>query len=359
MGRMKTRYSSSGFVLVTTLMIVSLAVVLISFIINRSTVFFPLARTTIDREKAKELALGGLQFSLSQLAYADVIQSEEKRGAKTSPDQKPEAPNTLNQARQMLKNLVPVLNKWLTIKLDSARDGIDGEIKVCIASEDGKINLNELYDFQRHEFVGKGKEQEELKKLLQEILSSIKKAGTEDLFQSLEAFLKERNDKLRDITELLSIKSFALFKNELFYNPDTQGSGNKKSLYLNDLFTLWSRKGTMDPWLLSSSVCALLNLAELKKGPVADAIKNFKGSYSWPADWNSIFSKLYKKDFNSLPKGITRILSVNFGPETFSVLSYGTVGQITHRLYAIVERDTTNREAKEPAKVTIKKLYWV
>ena len=33
-------------------------------------------------------------------------------------------------------------------------------------SEDGKINLNELYDFQKHTFVGNAKEQEELKKAI-------------------------------------------------------------------------------------------------------------------------------------------------------------------------------------------------
>ena len=91
----------------------------------------------------------------------------------------------------------------------------------------------------------------------------------------------------------------------------------------------------------------------------AEALKKFKGSYTWPADWNDIFSKIYKKDFNSLPKGIATLFGSTFGPETFSVLSYGTVGQITHRLFAIVERDTTDREDKEPAKVLIKKLYWI
>jgi hypothetical protein len=356
---MKIKCASNGFVLVATMLILSLAVVLITFIINRSTVFFPLARTTIDREKAKELALGGLQLASSQLAYADVVETEEKEGTKTPEAQKHAANNTLNQSKQMLKVLVPVLNKWQTIKLDEGKDGVDGEIKICIVSEDGKINLNELYDFQKHEFIGNGKEKEELKKLLQELLGNIKRAGTQDLFQSLETFLKERDDKLRDVTELLTIKSFATFKNDLFYSPDSASNKDKKTLYLNDIFTLWSRKRTIDPWLLSASLCSLMNLSELKKGPFADAIKNFKGSYSWPADWNNTFSKLYKKDFNSLPKGITGLLGTQFGPETFSVLSYGTVGQITHRIYAILERDTLDREAKEPAKITIKKLYWI
>ena len=92
---MKTQCASHGFVLVTTLLILSLAVVLISFLINRSTVFFPLARITIDREKAKELALGGLQLALSQIAYADVVETENKQGAKSPDTEKTEANNTL------------------------------------------------------------------------------------------------------------------------------------------------------------------------------------------------------------------------------------------------------------------------
>jgi hypothetical protein len=106
-------------------------------------------------------------------------------------------------------------------------------------------------------------------------------------------------------------------------------------------------------------VRTLLDLPEMNKDVAANALKTFKGSYSWPADWNNTFAKIYKKDFNTLPKEITRLLASTFGPETFSVLSYGTVGQITHRLFAIVERDTTDREDKEPAKIIIKKLYYM
>ena len=79
---MNIERAHNGFILITTLMILSLAMVLISFMINRSTVFFPLAQTVIDREKAKELALGGLQLASSQLAYADVVEKEEKEKPK-------------------------------------------------------------------------------------------------------------------------------------------------------------------------------------------------------------------------------------------------------------------------------------
>ena len=362
---MTTERACNGFILITTLIILSLAMVLVSFIINRSTVFFPLAQTVIEREKAKELAFGGLQLASSQLAYADVVQKEEKSEAKTSgkQDEQKQAENKGGaEPKQLLKTLMPVLNKWQTIKLDFAKDGIDGEIKICVMSEDGKINLNELYDFQKHAFVGNAKEQEELKKLLQEIFGTIKKAsGSEGLFESLETFLKERDDKLRDVSELLMIPAFSTFKHDIFYTPDKQGSSDKekKPLYLNDIFTVWTSKRTLDPWLLSYSVRTILDLPDANQGIVSNALKNFKGSYTWPTDWNNTFSKIYKKDFTTLPKGIAILLGSTFGPETFSVLSYGTVGQITHRLFAIVERDTTDRDDKEPAKILIKKLYWI
>lgn len=352
--------SNRGFVLVTTLMILSLAMVLIAFLINRSTVFFPLVQTCIDREKAKELALGGLQLASSQIAYADVIEEKES-GNKNNEKKATDNNNALAQSKQLLKTLIPILNKWQTIKLDTTKDGIDGEIRICITSEDGKININELYDFQKHEFI-KGKEQEEFKKLLQELFGKLKKSSdSEDPLMSVEAFLKERTDSLRDVSELISAKAFAGFKNNIFFNPDQQNSQSKdkKTLYLSDIFTIWSRKRTIDPWLMSYSIRSMLELAELSKGPYVEAIKNFKGTYNWPTDWNNIFSKLYKKDFNNLPKGMQHLLNVNFGPETFSVLSYGTVGQVTHRLYAIIERDTINRIPKEPAKISIRKLYWV
>ena len=351
---MKTERASNGFILITTLMILSLAMVLISFIINRSTIFFPLAQTVIDREKAKELALGGLQLASSQLAYADVVEKKEKPN-----DQKQQVDEGPAQAKQFLKTLMPVLNRWQKVKLDFAKDGLDAEINICIMSEDGKINLNELYDFEKHTFVGSGKDQEELKKTLQEIFGNIKKVSdSEGLFESLEAFLKERNDKIRDITELLTIKEFSIFKNNIFYTPEHK-SGAKKPLYLTDIFTLWTQNRTIDPWLISYSVRTILDLPEPNQGAVDNALKNFKESYTWPADWNNLFSKIYKKEFNSLPKGITQLLGTTFGPETFSVLSYAKVGSITHRLFAILVRDTSEREDKEPAKILIKKLYWI
>lgn len=370
---MNITHAKQGYIMILTILVVALATVLVTYMINRGTVYVPLTKTVIDREKAKELAFAGLQMALSQLAYADVVEKEEKKDEQKQPPpapaagqpQQPPSPQKSPQeaaGRQLLKQLLPVMNRWQTFKLDSKKDGIDGEINMCLMSESGKLNINELYNFEKHEWIGSKKQQEELKVLLKSMFDAIAKEmkGIQgNLFDAFEKFLKDRNDKLRDVTELITMKEFEPFKNYIFYTP-TQGeqAPNKKHLYLTDLFTIWSQTPVMNPWFFSSSICTILGLEMPKKIP-EETLKAFKIFYSWPQDWDKIFSKFYKKDYKALPKSFQLILAATFGPETFSVLSYGTVGDITHRLFAILERDTQNRQDKAPAKVTIKKIYWI
>lgn len=365
-----------GFIMVTTLIVLSLIVAMVGYLINRSTSYLPFVRTVVDREKAKELALGGIQMAISQLAYADATDEKEsgeekdfkKTSTQDSQDPKAQAPQPKDkgsaQSKQFLKTLLPILNTWQMFKLDPVKDGVEGEIKICLMSEDGKINLNELYDFSKHTFAGRGKEADELKKAFEAFCNKIKKMGEgPSTFEGIQGAFKKRDSRLRDVTELITIQAFEPFKLRIFYDPDASSSNGKKdkALYLTDIFTIWSTQRGLDPWLLSPSVATMLGIEKDKdtKAFSESALKSFKASYSWPADWNAIFAKLYKKDFASLPKGIQSLLRTNFGPETFSVLSYGKVGEITHRLFAILVRDTTDRQDKEPAKVHIKKLYWM
>mgnify|MGYP000949842878 CR=1 FL=1 len=368
---MKRVTARKGFIMITTLIVISLIVVLIGYLINRSSSYVPYIKTMIDHEKAKELALGGIQMAISQLAYADVVdeknaddkdkktpsqpqnkQDQDAQLQQTQPPQKPQDKGSAH-AKQFLKTLLPILNTWQTFKLDPVKDGIEGEIKICIMSEDGKINLNELYDFSKHTFVVKG---------LEEFLNKIKKIGEgPSAFEGIRGNFKERDSRLRDVTELITIKAFESFKLRIFYDENAVTKSGKEGapLYLTDIFTIWSTQRGIDPWLISPSISAMLGLEKEKdkKSFAESALKSFKVSYSWPADWNTIFAKLYKKDFASLPKDIQGLLRTSFGPETFSVLSYGKVGDITHRLFAILVHDTTDRQEKGPAKVHIKKLY--
>ncbi len=156
------------------------------------------------------------------------------------------------------------------------------------------------------------------------------------------------------------------FKQHIFYEPPSEKE-EKRPLYLTDIFTLWSGKKTLQPWLFSDSMSGILDLQRATSGDVEKRkqslnkwLENFKQKISLPDDWENVFEPLYEKDFGSLPKGIEAFLSFTFEPETFSVLSYGKVGDVTQKLFAIIQRTvSTKKDREQSIAVTIKKIYWI
>lgn len=348
----------SGYILVLSLMMVSLCVVLVTALVDRGTVFLPFTATYQHRQQAYMLALSGVQIAKSQLAVVpkqEEAKADQAKQAATVPDEKA-------RATALLQKLFPVLNRWQTFDLTQEKDGIDGHIKLCIMCEDGKIDINALYDFEKQQFAGQGQEAEKVKKVLQELFSSIEKQTQgKNLFQSVEAFLKKRGYPLDDPTQLLLVKGFEGFKNNVFYEPlVSKNEKEKKQLYLTDIFTVWTGKKTVEPWFFSSSVQQILGLRvspDSKKA--AAALKSFTVQAQWPVTWNSTFAQLYETEFAALPKNIDSLLSKKFEPKIFSVLVHGLFDQITQRVFAIVERvEQKSDKGQISYSVSIRKLYW-
>lgn len=374
----------------------SLATVLVSYVFSSGSIHVPFIKTMIDREKAKQLALGGIQIAISQLSQ-EVDTSQDAKDGQAKPDQpdQPKAPKLSpeDQAnKKLFETVIPTLNRWQQFPLSQEVDGIDGQIKICVMSEEGKININALYDFKKHAFKGTQAQQEIGKALLKETFKSI---GKEDLFEGFEKYLKDRSYRLDDVTELMSIKGFEAFKNNIFYQPpavketqkkSSQASANqydqaddlessnqaggtnkdKKKVYLTDIFTVWSGRFSVDPWLLSNSLCALLGVKRAERGDiegrkqaVEQIAKEFKSTFQFPADWKKYFEPLYGTEFKSLSKGVEFILNTKFEPKIFSVLSYGSVGSVTLKMLAILQREKTTKDKRIAYSVTIKKIYWL
>lgn len=345
-------------------MLTSLSVILVSYIYNKGFVVIPFSYGMVNREKAKMLALSGIQIALSQLAKEIEIP---KAPAQPQPGQQNQPPpNPQDEAsKKFLETILPVLNSWQTFALKEDTEGIDGQIKICITSEDGKLDINQIFDFKKHEFKNADFISEFFK-------SGFKSIGKEDLFREFEKFLKERHYKLDDPTELLLIKGFEVFRHALFYAPregaaKEEGSKEKGPLYLADIFTVWSGKTTVDPWLLSPSMCTVFELQRIDTGTDLENrkklakqwIKDFKSQNNWQQDWNKMLAPVYGIDYGSLPKGFDSILNTKFDPRIFSVLSYGKVGEFTQRILAIVERVTKQEESTFSPQLKIKKLYWL
>ncbi len=361
---MKTQ--KTGFILILTLMITSIAVVLVTSLFNTNMVYIPFMRTMIDREKAKMIAHSGLQVAVAQLAQ-EPKQEEEKTEEKTGEEkEKEKKPAGNGQAKHLLTTILPTINRWQTFKLQEEVEGIDAEIKICISCEEGKIDLNEWYDFKKHEFKSI-QEGLSYQGPLEDIFKQMQERGVKaELFPAFEKFLQERSYELDDITELLTIKEFIAFKQHVFYEPPSEKE-EKRPLYLTDVFTVWSGKKGLQPWLFSDSISSILDLQRAQAGDVEKRkqsldkwLENFKQKVSLPDDWETVFEPLYGKDFDSLPKGIEAFLSSTFEPKTFSVLSYGKVGDVTQKLFAIIRRTVSSKKNGEHSiAVTIKKIYWI
>ncbi len=338
--------SQKGYILPLTLMILTVVLIITTQIFNSGTIYSLIAQTTVDREKAKRLALGGVQVAMSQLFTT----SSEQQG---------------EEQKKLLAAVVPSINRWQNFEFTQEHDGIDGSLRVCIMCEQGKFNLNSFYDFSKKKFVDEDKPTGGMKKVAEELFKRLKDfVGGKDLFPAFEKVLKERGYPFNDVTELFVSPEFTPFKNFIFYEP-SQEKKAKPPVYLTDLFTVSTVTSRLEPWLLSDSVCAVLGLSratggEIKKRAeeINNVLKNFKPKINWTTEWDIFLKPLYDRDFTSLPKDINFLLESQFEPKTFSVLSYGKVGNITQRMLVIVEKHLMKKRSSASPFI-IKRMYWV
>lgn len=380
--------SKPGYILVLTLMILSILVIVVTGVFYNSIAQVAFTKTIIDREKAKVLALSGIQLAVSKL----VIPEEKKEKTDVSKNDKEKKPQESNE-KKLLKRLLPYLNKFQTVNLKEDLDGVDGQIKISISCEDGKININKLFNFKTHRFLNevdtskenaesksndknakKGPEQSkdkkkpeannpkpDVRKFLETIFNSMTEfTKNKDLFSNFQSFLAKRKFPLNDVTELVNVSKFTYFQDHMFYEPPVDNN-EKRPIYLTDIFTIWTDTEKIQPWVFSDSLRALLGLKRTKfndeneiNQQLDEWLKNYKDTNNWSEDWDKTFKPLYGKDFKSLPKNIQPFLADKFAPKIFSVISYGTVGLITQRVIVILELNSKDNENI----YTIKRLYW-
>lgn len=372
---MKKVTQQSGYILIITLLIITLVTALVTSMANKSSVHSRYLKIIMDREKAKELALSGVQIAMSQLATMHKLPEAEKSLTQKNENEKKED-GSLEQSKQFLSKLLPVLNRWQQFILTEKNDGIKGQIKICIGSEEGKIDINQIFDFAEKKFINQGEKENDYRKYIEEVFAKIQEIlGGDNLFDKFENFLKERQNGLYDPTELLTVAEFSLFKNKVFFNPDNVSSENeeqvKQTIYLNDIFTLWSFQRELNPWLLSHSVKMLIGIKEEKKESLEQeekklkkTLEEFKTELKWPDSWNVMLKPLYGIDFDRVPKEMKMVMGTKFEPNIFSVLSYGTVGNVTQKLFIVLEKiKSSNKEQTSDDKSSFefraRKFYWL
>ena len=231
-----------GSVIIFALMMLSMIIIVTEQLIRSTLVGSVFTKTMIDREQAEMLALGGINIAIAQLNRGFVAEQKETKAnqpahGESQGEQKKFDSNNgeLTAMQKFIFNLVSHLNRWQIFNLDGAIDGVSGEIGICLSSEHGKININEAFDFKKHEFK---KEYEALLKTL-EIPGKIQLG---EFHSRLVEFLKKRGKKIYDPSEIMNVEGFENL--DVFYHPPQRPLKNKPAepnndLYLCDIFTLF------------------------------------------------------------------------------------------------------------------------
>lgn len=358
-----------GYILVLALSMLSLIMVLVTGLFNRATPFIFFDAAVIKREKAKELALSGLQIAMSQL-QAHVEDKKDQPAPSANPLEGKGASIEDKRRDKLFKSLVPTLNNWQKFPLTEAHDGVKGSIEICISCEQGKVDINEIFDFKTKKFIGEGKPQGDMRKLMQSVFAKLAPLiKDKNLFSVFEKFLKQRHSKLHEVTELLRVKEFQeVFATRQFYEPPLQSKdevskGKKQAVYLTDLFTIWSQEQTASVWVLSDALCAIFGFnrvqaddIKVRKQMVDQALEQKALAVkSLDAVWPKGPQLVYGKELSAIAPEIKPLLSASFEPDTFSVISRGTVGNISQKIFAIIER--REPEGDQSTAFVIKRLY--
>lgn len=370
---MNKQHRSASIVLYV-LMMLSIIVMLTQQLMRGVFVGSNFTRTMIDRERAEMLALSGIQIAMAQLTYEEKESKEQETTAQASEEGK------LTGVNKFLARILPYMNRWQDFKIDEKTDGLDGLIRVCITCEHGKININEIFDFKKMEFK---KEYEALLKGLE--LPGKIPAG--EMFVRLTEFFKQRKRKLDDISELLAVPGFGAL--DIFYQPPSkQGKGKKSqpntNLALQDIFTIWTEDEKIDLLWLSDALCAILGMrrpladdAVTQKKRFAQFAQSFKKemAHDWDNNWK-ILENIYDQKPKIFPE-IKSLFTKGFGPNIFSVLSCGKVGQVDQYVLAVIcveekakeegnedildekKQDESSSVGENEKKFKILRMYWL
>ena len=349
---MNKAHNQSGYIMVLALMVIGISIILVTQLFNRASVHRSFVATMTKREQAKELALSGIAIAQSQLY---VEPPKKVSGAKPEQQQKAE-PYT----KRLLQQILPNLNRWQTFNLQRNVEGIKGKIDLYISCEEGKLNINHMYDFAKKKFKGEGQLKADFKKMLMQLFGRLPEQGPE-LFKALTSLLASRGYPFNDVTQFLSNSTWAkLFAQDVFAKKET--AKTKQQLYLTDLFTVFTAATTIDPWLFSHSVATLLGLPSAmsadytqRKEKIMNALKNYKESAMWQTDWDKAVGLIYGKNFNSLPKAIHSMMSRRVEPTTFSVISRAQVGSVSQSIFAILAQ----RKQDAQTIYEIERVYWI
>lgn len=291
--------------------------------------------TVLGQEQLMQCALSAPALAQSFLYFsADELKEVEQKSNTAAASGKNASVNQdTGFGKLLLEKVLPVVNKTQKFNLREVDKSFPVVVNLTFFCESGKININSLYDLVQKKFYDEGvpgKDQKVFATWLFDKIAVLTEKPS--LLQPFVEHVKQRTTPFNDVTELLSIKEFAAcFSQAVFYDENLFGKRIDKKLqkvFLTDLFTVASENDTIQPWLLSPSVCALLDIAQKSDEHEVSGIKeekkvdtsSFKQQGDWQKDWNACFKQLYGITYDKIPEPVRLMLSPSFSVTVFSIL---------------------------------------
>ncbi|MBA3752205.1 hypothetical protein H0X06_05460 [Candidatus Dependentiae bacterium] len=365
-----------GYIIVLTLLVISLSIGLVTAIVRQVFSYQRQARFSFDKGRVRMLSLSSIEIALSQLSL--VLAKEAEQKPQGPPAKSPPAQGATGEKKdnyqQWATKVLPYLNRWQTFDLEG-NNGLEGSIRIYIASEQGKISLAYLENSLDQE----KKMQEEEQKAApvqpgpqrpgpqrappqplerKDPLSFIDQLVSNEKEVSIKNALKDFRNQFKrspdDPSELLRIRGFEKFKDSLFLNTEI----TDRSFALMDLFTLGFFDSKINPFLLSRSVKKLLGFTESKDSKAL--AKGVKSSMNWFLDWDKIFEPVYGKKYAALDPVLKVMLATTFAVTSFSVVSYCKIGNVTQKIYALIEVTQPDEEFSPKSLIfKVSRIYWL
>lgn len=306
----------SGYILVITITLLSLAIVIVTRLANDSILNQSYVVNSFKRLKAQQLAFSGIDFGRSIIALKEDDQKKVK------------------QFKQILINL----NRWQ--KYEFEQDGSKNMVKFYLSSEQGKCNINKCLKFGEDKAKGI-KLEPNILQIMADPLGKI--LNEQDLKSSLEDWSTKRIIPLNDTTDLLKFEKFAYFKDRVFIDQ-------KMEYALDDLFTTFTNESLVQPYLLSNSLAKLLKLKNINdydleewKELVNKAADNFRDNINLDKNWDELFAPMFGKKISELQPNLLKTFSTKWDPKIFSIIVHAQHENVFYSIYAIISAEKIYR----------------
>lgn len=356
--------TAPGFVVFMVMALIAMGLGIVTLSLSRITRDSALNSHTVAVQKARKLALFGL--TIVQSAMTHEIKNKKDRS---------------RAYEWLLENL----NSWQSFDLagakDSATKNMGGSIKLYVACEDGKLNLNNGYDAAKKKFDTK--KNPLIAKITAVFSSQAKKENEapreeEGFFTKL---LAKKTELLEDQSQLFDAPidgqkteeepdkkiSLPLFPEPPAEAKNKESGENKQgkiTLTVFDLCTIAPQDTKIDPVFLSASLQQVAGLTmdkKLEEKKKKDAIKKLAAALQnnpidWRILWQQSLETMYGKPLAKLDKELLDQFQTSGRAKRISVVCYGKFGSATQKIYAILRESIVNDNR---VVYSIEKLYWI